>query len=75
MSTGNNHLSNLELLRLKDVLKIIPVGKSTIWSWVKNGKFPKPFKISERTTVWKIEDIKSFRQESLLENKKGGENE
>lgn len=36
---------------------IIPVSKSSWWSGVKNGKFPKPYKLGERTTVWKVEDI------------------
>lgn len=36
---------------------IIPVSKSSWWSGVKNGKFPKPYKLGERTTVWRVEDI------------------
>lgn len=32
------------------------LAKSTIWLWVKEGKFPKPIKISPRITVW--EEIK-----------------
>jgi len=36
---------------------IIPVSESSWWSGVKNGKFPKPYKLGERTTVWKVEDI------------------
>lgn len=39
---------------------IIPVGKSTWWNGVKNGKFPKPIKLGERTTAWKVEDIKAL---------------
>lgn len=32
------------LLRLKMVLEIIPVSKSTWWAGVKSGRFPKPVK-------------------------------
>jgi predicted DNA-binding transcriptional regulator AlpA len=62
--TGNimKELSNRpeRLLRLKQVLEIIPVSKSTWWTGVKNGKFPKPSKLSERTTVWRESDIRAL---------------
>jgi len=44
-------------VRLKTILTIIPVGKSTFWAGVKTGRFPKPCKISERCTAWRCEDI------------------
>lgn len=34
--------------RIKDLLSIIPVSKSTIWQWIKDGKFPRPTKMSSR---------------------------
>ncbi len=45
------------LLRLPQVLEIIPVGKSTWWSGVKSGRFPQGLKLGPRTTVWKRSDI------------------
>lgn len=39
---------------------VIPVSKSTLWEWVRQGKFPAPVKISSRITCWKIEDIRAF---------------
>ena len=66
----NHHLSEMGLLRIKEVLKIIPVGKSTWWDGVRKGRFPEPVKIGIRTTAWKSKDIKS-----LVEGfKKGGLN-
>ena len=44
-------------LRLRQILQIIPVSKSVWWEGCKTGRFPKPIKLSERTTVWKAEDI------------------
>lgn len=48
------------LLRLPGVLSLIPVGRSTWLSWVKSGKAPKPIKLSERTTAWRVADIRAF---------------
>jgi prophage regulatory protein len=39
---------------------IIPVGRSTWWQGVKDGRFPKPVKLGARTTAWKVEDIKNL---------------
>lgn len=46
--------------RLSEVLRIVPVSKSTWWAGVKSGRYPKPFKIGERCTAWKAEDIRAF---------------
>lgn len=45
------------LLRLKQVLEIIPVGKSTWWKGVKEGRYPQPVKLGPRTTAWVAADI------------------
>lgn len=47
-------------VRLNVILKIIPVSKSTWWAGVKTGRFPKSIKLGERTTAWKVEDIKQL---------------
>ena len=36
---------------------VIPVGKSTWWQGVKDGRFPKPVKLGPRTTAWRVEDV------------------
>jgi len=40
-----------------DVPPIIPVSRSHWWAGVKDGRFPKGIKLSERVTVWRSEDI------------------
>ena len=47
-------------LRLPQVLQIVPVGKSTWWAGVKDGRYPKGQKLSPRTTAWKVEDIRKL---------------
>jgi predicted DNA-binding transcriptional regulator AlpA len=44
-------------LRLPEVLRIIPVSKSTWWAGIRDGKFPKPIKLSTRTSAWLRSDI------------------
>lgn len=39
---------------------IIPVSKSAWWMGVKSGKYPKSVKLGERTTAWRVEDIRDL---------------
>jgi predicted DNA-binding transcriptional regulator AlpA len=39
---------------------LIPASKSTWWAGIKSGRFPKPVKIGERITVWRVEDIRAL---------------
>jgi predicted DNA-binding transcriptional regulator AlpA len=47
-------------VRLKQILAVIPVGKSSWWAGVRSGKFPKSVKLSPNCTAWKAEDIHSL---------------
>ena len=44
-------------VRLPQILKVIPISKSSWWNGVRSGKYPKSLKIGYRTTVWKAEHI------------------
>ena len=58
--TKKTLLPETDFLRLPAILQIFPIGKSTWWAGVKNGKYPKPIKLSKRTTAWRVEDIKEL---------------
>lgn len=36
---------------------LIPLGESTIWQKVRQGTFPKPYRLSTRITAWKLEEV------------------
>lgn len=52
------------MIRLYDVLKLVPVSKSTIWHWVREKKFPQPVKLGERTTAWRHSDVLAFLEKA-----------
>jgi len=39
---------------------IVPFAAATLWRKVKNGTFPKPVKLSDRVTAWKVEDVRAW---------------
>ncbi len=50
-------------VRLKQIiapLGPIPIGISSYWKWVKDGKAPQPLKIGPNTTVWRAEEINAL---------------
>jgi predicted DNA-binding transcriptional regulator AlpA len=55
-----NEMPETGFLRLSQVLNFIPVGKTCWWNGVKSGRFPKPVKLSERCTAWRVEDIREL---------------
>jgi len=44
-------------LRVKDLAPRLGLSANTIWRLVRQGKFPKPLKLSEKVTVWKADDV------------------
>lgn len=39
---------------------LFPVSASTWWAGVRSGRFPKPVKLGERITAWRVEDIRAL---------------
>ena len=56
-------LPQIGFLRLPQVLAIIPVSRSSWWAGCASGKYPKPVKLSARTTAWRVEDILALVEE------------
>lgn len=45
------------LSRFNDIRHLIPMSRSTVWRMVKQGKFPKPTRITSHCTVWKNSEV------------------
>ena len=62
-------IPNVGFMRLRDILKVFPVGRSTWWAKVKEGEYPQPVKLGPNTSAWRVKDIKDLikRVEALQE--------
>ncbi len=49
-----------ELATTKHCKGLLPVSPATVWRWVREGKFPKPFKLGESVTVWDAAEVEAF---------------
>jgi len=50
-------MSEKKVLRLHDVMAIVGVRKTTIYSWVKRGEFPAPVRLGARAVGWRESEI------------------
>lgn len=50
-------------LRLSQVLRFYPVSRATWYNGVRDGKYPKPVKLAERISAWRVSDIKRLIEE------------
>ena len=76
MTTGN-HLPAEGYVRLSQIIgspavgipPIIPVSRTTWWTGVSTGRFPKPTKLGPRTTVWDVADIRALLSRPVRDTK------
>jgi len=50
---------SVTLMRIPQILKMMPISKSKFWLMVQKGEFPKPIKIG-RSSFWTIEQVQTF---------------
>ena len=41
----------------QNIPALLPISRTSFLNGVKSGKYPKPFKLGERTVAWKVQDI------------------
>ncbi len=54
-----------QFYRLPQLKAKLKVSGSSIWAWVKAGKFPKPIKLSENCTAWNAADVEAWAQSRI----------
>ncbi|MFV5549588.1 hypothetical protein VXQ35_12060 [Acinetobacter oleivorans] len=52
-------LPKIGYISLNDMLPHLPIKRSTVWKWAKDGRFPVPVKI-HTLTRWRCEVIHSW---------------
>jgi prophage regulatory protein len=55
-------LNSQRLLRLKEVIKMIGLCRSSIYRYVGEGKFPSPINVGYRSVRWRLADILAWRE-------------
>lgn len=53
------------LLRVRDVMQRTGLSKSSWWKGVREGRFPKPVRITPRTCAWPEPEIDAIVQSAI----------
>ena len=59
----------MKLLRIKGVIHLTGISKSSIYALSNAGKFPAPLKLSEKTTAWVESEVLDWIQSKIEERK------
>ena len=57
----------MQIYRIKDVIKVTGLSRSTIYRLMEQGKFPKLIKLSQRVVGFLEQDIEQWIQERYQE--------
>ena len=60
-TTKDEAIETLVFLSKQQVLKKIPITAPTLWAWVRQGKFPRPRAIFNKT-VWIAAEVDAWMQ-------------
>ena len=58
---------NVRLLKLTEVCKQTGFSKSSVYRLMKNGDFPTPIKVGDRSNRWLDEEIKGYISEKIAQ--------
>jgi len=55
-------LPDVALIQIRPLLnyKVVPYSATTIWRLCRDGKFPRPIKITSGITAWRVGDIREY---------------
>ena len=70
---SNNSDMGVLLLDVKQVANLLNIGVSTVWSLVKEGRFPEPIRLTAKCSRWRRVDIITW-SETLDGTKQGPHN-
>jgi prophage regulatory protein len=61
-SKPNQHsvTSRGDLIRQDQLLAEIPIGNTTLWRWVNEGRFPRPIRLGQRVIAWRRSDVDAW---------------
>lgn len=53
-------LRERQLLQSKGGYALLPFSSGSLWRFVREGKFPKPVKLSGNITAWRVGDVREW---------------
>ena len=58
-----------KLVRLKEVLTLLPISSASWWNGVRAGKYPQGIKLGPKTTCWRLSEIIALAETGTEESR------
>jgi prophage regulatory protein len=58
-----------KLLRLPTVIERVGVSRSTLWSWVREKRFPPPVRLGLRAVGWRESEVAAWIEARVAESR------
>ncbi len=65
LKVGTTETSADRLIRLSEVLRLLPIARSTWWAGVRTGRYPQPVRLGPGVTCWRLADILALIEEGV----------
>lgn len=62
----------MAILKLPEVMKETSLGKSTIYAYIKDGRFPSPIDVGDRAVGWVDSEISAWIDERIKASRQAG---
>jgi prophage regulatory protein len=59
------------LLRLPEVMRIVGLGRSSLYDRIQHGRFPSPVSLGGRAVAWRSQDIEDWIETRMSTRRKG----
>ena len=63
------HLTKIDnadrLVRLNEVLTLLPISPASWWNGVRAGKYPSGIKLGPKTTCWRLSEITALAERGV----------
>jgi predicted DNA-binding transcriptional regulator AlpA len=53
------------LVRLNEVLNLLPISPASWWNGVRAGKYPRGIKLGPKTTCWRLSEITALAERGV----------
>ncbi len=53
------------LVRLNEVLNLLPISSASWWNGVRAGKYPRGIKLGPKTTCWRLSEITALAERGV----------
>ena len=67
------HLTEIDnadrLVRLNEVLTLLPISPASWWNGVRAGKYPRGIKLGPKTTCWRLSEITALAETGTDEDR------